>query len=47
MVGVDASIVGAALVVNVVLLFGLAFWVRGRIATSEDYLVAGRRRLPR
>ncbi len=43
MAGVDSSIVGVALVVNVVLLFGLAFWVRGRIATSEDYLVAGRR----
>ena len=42
MPGVDSSIVGVALVVNVVLLFGLAFWVRGRITTSEDYLVAGR-----
>jgi len=40
---VDSSIIGVALVVNVILLFGLAFWVRGRIATSEDYLVAGRR----
>ena len=42
MAGVDSSIVGVAVVVNVVLLFGLALWVRGRIATSEDYLVAGR-----
>jgi Na+/proline symporter len=39
----NSSIIGVALVANIVLLFGLAFWVRGRIATSEDYLVAGRR----
>ena len=43
MAGVDTAIVGLALIANVVLLFGLAFWVRARIATSEDYLVAGRR----
>ena len=42
MVGVNATVVGVALVINVILLFGLAFWVRGRITTSEDYLVAGR-----
>lgn len=42
MVGVDATVVGVALVINVILLFGLAFWVRGRITTSEDYLIAGR-----
>ena len=42
MAGVDSSMVGVAVVVNVVLLFGLAFWARRRITTSEDYLVAGR-----
>jgi Na+/proline symporter len=43
MTGVDSAIVAAALLINVALLFGIAFWVRGRIESSEDYLVAGRR----
>ncbi len=36
-------LMGVVLGVNVVVLFGVAFWARGRTETSEDYLVAGRR----
>ena len=38
-----APLLGTTLVVYVVLAFGLSFWARGRIASAEDYVVAGRR----
>jgi len=41
--GTSPWLLGAALIANVVVLFGVGFWARGRIASSEDYLVAGRR----
>jgi solute:Na+ symporter, SSS family len=36
-------LLAAVLVAFVALMFGIAVWARGRIATVEDYLVAGRR----
>ena len=36
-------LMGVVLGVNVVVLFAVGFWARGRTETSEDYLVAGRR----
>jgi Na+/proline symporter len=38
-----APIVGPAIVLYVVVLFAIAFWVRGRIRDEVDYVVAGRR----
>lgn len=36
-------LLAGAMLLYVVVLFGLALWARGRIRSSEDYLVAGRR----
>jgi Na+/proline symporter len=38
-----APLLGTTLVGYVVFAFGLSFWARGRIASAEDYVVAGRR----
>ncbi len=38
-----APLLGAAMALYTIALFGIAWWARGRIRDSEDYLVAGRR----
>jgi len=36
-------ILGAAIILYVVAIYALSFWARGRIKTTEDFVVAGRR----
>ena len=36
-------LLGSTLLIYVVVIYGMSLWVRGRIRTAEDYVVAGRR----